>query len=157
MNGNIVNCAADSRHILTVETREGGVLSAVPANLDGSPVQNDGVTYASQTHPKHTEVYLDTISGNHFAKVMPSQLKQLEEDGVQVYQGVGGVHGWFVEAPDFTLSGRHGGKPAKRRPAAVEPDFHGGGEPADAAHEGKPAPVAHLQNGHAKKRAKKAK
>ena len=108
MNGNIVNCQPDTRTILTIETNEGGQLRSVPANLDGTPMQDNGLKYAG-THPNLVEVFLDTISGNHFAKVKASQLPQLEKADVQVFQGVGGEHGWFVQAPDFTVNGRHGG------------------------------------------------
>ena len=121
MNGRIVHCVAESKHFLTVESNEGGVIRSVFANLDGTPMVDNGLKYAGD-HPNLVEVYLDSISGNHFAKVKASLLPALEKGSVDVYQGVGGVAGWFVEAPDFTLEGRHGGGADEDAPGAIAVD-----------------------------------
>lgn len=155
MQGNIVNCQPDTRHFLTVETREGGENKSVLANIDGSPVMHNGLTYAG-VHPDHVEVYLDTISGNHFAKITHSSMIALQQKGEKFYQGVGGVTGWFIPAPDFTINGRHGDKAKNARPAKVEPTTYGGPQPVAAA--GTFPALAHraAPRKSAKKAAKKA-
>jgi hypothetical protein len=118
MAGIIVNCIPESRTILTKEVKSGNGTAAAVCNIEGEPIQDNGVTYAGP-HPDHVEIYLDTISGQHMAKVSISQATKLRADGEKVYQGVGGVQGWFIEAPDFTISGRHGSesKPKAEKPA----------------------------------------
>lgn len=131
MNGNIVHCPQETRSFLTVESREGGVVRAVAANLDGTPVQSKGLTYAGDD-PDQVEVYLDTLTGDYVAKVTHSQAIELREEGTVVYQGVGGVAGWFIDAPDFTISGRHGER-AKASTAKIPADEYGGPNPEEAA------------------------
>lgn len=125
MNGNIVHCDPATKTLLTLETQmqdeHTGAkrTTGVFCDIDGEPIKQD-VKYAGQ-HPDLVEVYLDTITGQHVAKVKASQLPQLKKDGVTVYQGVGLV-GWFVDAPDYTVMGRHGGKATnKQKTEAAEP------------------------------------
>jgi hypothetical protein len=133
MNGAIVHCPVETRHFLTVETKEGGVIRSVLANLNGSPIQSKGLTYAGDD-PDHVEVYLDTLTGEHVVKVSHSQAIALRNEGTQVYQGVGGVHGWFVDAPDFTLAGRHGGKSKPEKVKEEETEYGGPAPGASANH-----------------------
>jgi cell division septum initiation protein DivIVA len=120
MSGRIVHCDSDTRTILTKETKTGGVVQSINCTLDGDPIQDNGVKYVG-THPDHVEVYLDTLSGEHVAKITASKAAELRAAGEAVYQGVGGVMGWFVDAPDFTLNGRHGAsaEPTKKTKAAA--------------------------------------
>lgn len=105
-NGYIVNCDPGSKHLMTVErevsTHNGSRISGELCGLDGNPIGNSGKA--------PVEVYLDVISGNHFARISPEQQSVLVEAEEIVYQGVGGVVGWFVPAPDHTINGRHGWK-----------------------------------------------
>jgi hypothetical protein len=114
MSGKIVNCQNDTRHLLTRETKQGDIVSAALADMEGNPIQSNGVTYVG-THPDHVEVFLDTISGGYFARVSMSAANDLRAKGKEVFQGVGGVPGWFVPAPDFTINGRNGGGKAKEQ------------------------------------------
>ena len=127
--GNIVHCPPETKHFLTVETREGGVTRSVLANLDGDPIQDSGVKYAGDD-PAHVAVYLDTISGAHVAKVTPTQAAAIVKAGGKVLHGSGGELGMFVEAPDYTINGRHGEKSKDKKPAPDEPTQYG-----NAAHD----------------------
>jgi hypothetical protein len=161
----IVHCISETRHHLTTETKTDLGVVAVHANLDGSPFRDNGVKYPGD-HPDLTEVYLDALSGNYFCKVANSRTDQLRRAGVTVFQGVGGVLGWFVAAPDFTVSGRNGGG----RPRGAAPvDYPTQQEIEDddkarkdaAANNGFHQPHASMHNpgpakGKAKKKAKKA-
>ena len=106
---NIVHCPPETKTFLTVETREGGAVRSVLANIDGTPVQDSGIKYAGDD-PAHVAVYLDTITGKHVVKVNEIFAKQVREGGGKIMHGCGGVGGLFIAAPDFTLSGRHGEK-----------------------------------------------
>jgi len=98
----IVQPIKESKALLTLETKnERGVISGVLCDKDGNPLGNDRLGEAR-------EVYLDSISGNRFMRVSPAEAEQLRKDGTEVCQGQGEVHGWFVEAPDYTVNGAHG-------------------------------------------------
>jgi hypothetical protein len=129
--GNVVHCPPDTKHFLTVETREGGVARSVLANIDGTPIQDSGVKYAGDD-PAHVAVYLDTISGTHVAKVTPTQAILITKNGGKVFHGCGGEGGLFVAAPDFTLSGRFGEKVKTKEPAPDQPTEYGGPSPKDS-------------------------
>lgn len=120
MNGNIVNAVAESKHFLTVETTNGNFTSAVLCDLDGNIIPK-GITYAG-TDPAHVEVYLDSLTGEHVARITHSQMLSAVKAGTKVYQGVGGVHGWFVDAPDYTVNGRHGGGAVNVKAPVFEDD-----------------------------------
>jgi hypothetical protein len=134
---NIVHCAPETKHFLTVETREGGVVRSVLANLDGSPVQSDGVRYAGDD-PAHVAVYLDTISGQHVVKVSAAAAAKIRNDGGKVMNGCGGVGGLFIVAPDFTLAGRHGEKAKDQKRQPEEPAEYGGPKPGTEKPNDKP-------------------
>lgn len=131
MAGNIVSCSQTTRHFLTVESREGGVVRAVLADLEGNPIRSSGLTFAGDD-PAHVEVFLDSLTGEYVAKISHSQAIAARKEGTTVYQGVGEVTGWFVDAPDFTLSGRHGERAGKSK-EKVEPDEYGGPGPMEHA------------------------
>jgi hypothetical protein len=118
MSGQIVNCQQDTRIFLTVETKgQGGGVTASLCDLDGKPIMDNGIKYAGD-HPDHVEAFLDAISGEYFARIPASKANQMMGSGGKVFVGVGGVQGFFVPAPDFTVNGRNGGKAAA--PAAPE-------------------------------------
>jgi len=61
------------------------------------------------------EVYMD-VAGDHYMRISPQEMATSEDE---VFQGVGEVHGFFVQAPDFTLFGRFG-ENKKTKPDLVE-------------------------------------
>lgn len=157
---NIVHCPPETKHFLTVETREGGVVRSSLANLDGSPVQSDGIKYAGDD-PAHVVVYLDTISGEHVVKVNQAAADAIIKDGGKVMRGCGGVSGLFVVAPDFTLSGRFGEKAKAKKREPEEPNEYGGPTPKDnqgkdrTAEQKEPAKVAKFVVKPARRRARR--
>lgn len=87
-------------HLLTVEDYDQhGKPRGLLCDLDGVPMPKGNT-------PR--EIYLDNLTGDHFAKIMPSEFSAMSAAGLQVYQGVGEVSGHFVPAPDHTLNGRFG-------------------------------------------------
>jgi hypothetical protein len=141
MTPGIVHCPPETKHFLTVETNEGGVVRSALANLDGTPVLGNGVRYAGDD-PAHVAVYLDTISGDHFAKVTPDAAILITKNGGKIFHGCGSNGGLFVAAPDFTLRGRFGEKKSSK-PAADDADEH---DRHTAAMVREPAKVSKFEN-----------
>jgi len=98
---------------LTVEEQDSKTnkITAVLATKDGEPLRNFG-------EPR--EVYLDSMSGTRVMRISNAEKEALfaAGQGDTVSQGQGEVHGWFVDAPDYTVNGAHGDK-AKKEPAAA--------------------------------------
>ena len=150
MDLNYVFCPPETKNFLTVETREGGVVRSVLANLDGSPVQDNGIKYAGD-HPDHVAVYIDLISGTHVVKVTAAQAAALAEDGATLLHSCGGVHGVFVEAPDFTIMGYHGEKAKHRAKRTEDPDEYGGPRPKTEEEEEEEEPARGKGKGRGKR------
>ncbi len=99
----VVHLSSQTRSLLTTEINQPGGAAAV-CDLDGNPLTRDEIV------SKAREVYLDTLTGNHFMRVSHAESLALAKDNKPAYQGQGGVHGWFVPAPDYTAKGRLGSK-----------------------------------------------
>lgn len=89
----------------------------------GAICDRDGVALPKDKHATHArEIYLDTISGEYFMRISHEEKeKHLEDGDVEVFQGAGIGIGWFVQAPDYTLVGRHGERPDDMPERTPEP------------------------------------
>jgi len=108
----IVQPVKDSLALLTREVKEeGGRITGQLCDKDGNPLGRD------QQHLRR-EVYVDSLSGERVMRISHEEKITYDKDGVEVAQGQGEVHGWFVDAPDYTINGAHGdGAPGKQKAA----------------------------------------
>jgi len=109
----IVHVDTTVEHLLTVEKM-----------VDGKPVGElcdiNGVTLPRDSQHLTRKVYLDTISGVYVLGISHEEKEAMLKAGNadKVYQGAGRFSGWFTDAPDFTLKGRHGEYPGDEVEAA---------------------------------------
>ena len=103
---NIVHLIRETRSTLTKETKGDNGVSAFVCDINGAALSRDAMHNAR-------EVFMDGFSGEHFIRISHEEKEAAAKAGQQVMQGVGEVHGWFIEAPDFTLIGRLGEKSKK--------------------------------------------
>jgi len=90
----------ESRCTLTKESKNSaGVVTAALSDLDGNPIQDDGVKYAGD-HPAQVSTYVDAMTGKRVASISLSKAGELIKAGKDVLQGLGAVGGFFVSAPD---------------------------------------------------------
>jgi hypothetical protein len=103
-----VHLNVQTRCLLTKETMENNRPSGVIVNLDGRALTRD------EMHQART-IYSDMGGKGEFMAITHDEAVAAREKGTDVFQGVGEVSGWFLKAPDMTLTGRFGEKAVKAK------------------------------------------
>lgn len=97
----IIQAIPESKGLLTLETEKDGRITGQLATIDGDPLPAGA---------EPVEVYMDSMSGNAVARVSHAEAESRRSKGEDVAIGHGAIGGWFVDAPDYTVNGRHGDK-----------------------------------------------
>jgi hypothetical protein len=108
-----VVCNPHTKHILTKETEDAkGNITGVVCDHTGRPLGRD-------EKYNEREIFMDTMSGDYVMRVSHQEAAKLVAEGeVDVYDGIGEVHGKFIDAPDFTINGRNGERAKETETAA---------------------------------------
>ena len=95
----------ETKSFLTKEDKDGsGKPTGAICDRAGNALSRDSMNQAR-------EVFMG-VDGAHYMRVSPDEAAAATKAKENLYQGMGEVHGLFVEAPDHTLIGRHGERAA---------------------------------------------